>query len=36
MISTTVAGGWKYDAVSGQFIADDTNNDSNGTKYYLH
>jgi hypothetical protein len=28
--------GWKYDSVSGQFIADDGTNDSNGTKYYLH
>ena len=25
LTTTTIAGGWKYDSVSGQFIADDTN-----------
>jgi prepilin-type N-terminal cleavage/methylation domain-containing protein len=28
--------GWKYDDVSGQFIADDATNDSNGVAYYKH
>jgi len=27
------AGGWKYDVTSGKFIANDTNNDSNGVPY---
>jgi prepilin-type N-terminal cleavage/methylation domain-containing protein len=28
--------GWKYDDVSGQFIADDATNDANGLAYYKH
>lgn len=28
--------GWKYDSVSGQFIADDATLDSNGLAYYKH
>ncbi len=28
--------GWKYDSVSGQFIADDNTNDPKGNKYYTH
>lgn len=28
--------GWKYDSVSGQFIADDATNDSTGLAYYKH
>jgi prepilin-type N-terminal cleavage/methylation domain-containing protein len=28
--------GWKYDDVSGQFIADDATNDPNGLAYYKH
>jgi prepilin-type N-terminal cleavage/methylation domain-containing protein len=28
--------GWKYDSVSGQFIADDSTNDPKGLAYYKH
>ena len=33
MIGGGVDGGWRYDTVTGKFIADDTNQDSNGTSY---
>ena len=34
--ATPVGLGWKYDNVTGQFIADDANTDANGVEYYKH
>lgn len=33
MTASTVAGGWRYDNASGKFIADDTNEDSQGAEF---
>ena len=33
MIGVGAGGGWRYDTTSGKFIADDTNQDENGTRY---
>jgi len=33
MVGAGAAGGWRYDTTSGKYIADDTNTDTNGTRY---
>jgi hypothetical protein len=36
MTGTGAAGGWKYDTLTGQFIANDTNADVDGNGYDTH
>jgi len=36
MTGTGAAGGWKYDTLTGQFIANDTNADADGNGYDTH
>jgi prepilin-type N-terminal cleavage/methylation domain-containing protein len=36
MVGDGAAGGWKYDYLSGKYIANDTNTDSNGVGYDAH
>ena len=36
MVGDGAAGGWKYDVLTGKFIANDTNTDPNGVKYDAH